>query len=130
MKFKGRLLAAFVALTAFSQAALSQGIPSGTYEASDSGYCGNDPNVDYRMEVTNNTIIFYESRCDLTAVSALTELPGAFLTSAQCMGEGDEWELSFIVMPSYDDSMIWVYPPDQYSDVFRSVTYAKCRSSK
>lgn len=77
------------------------GLEDGVYDAFD---C-TAPVSDQRMELSGETLAFYESSCRLSNPQTLRGLPGPVLLDAACEGEGQRWTARFILMQTRDGGM-------------------------
>lgn len=60
---------------------------------------------DERVELRDNTLIFYETVCALSNSEPISGLDGAVLFEGICSGEGEEWSERYLLMPLRDGGL-------------------------
>ncbi len=73
------------------------------------------------ITISDRTIYFYESQCDMRSGTPVEGIDGAVMYEALCAGEGEIWGQYFLIAPSWDDGVIILQ--DRLA-----VTYARCTS--
>lgn len=80
------------------------GLKDGSYDAFDCSL----PVSDERFDLSGDTLAFYEASCRLSNPQSLRDLPGAVLLDADCMGEGQNWTVRFIMMQTRDGGIVFM----------------------
>jgi len=93
------------ALVLGANAALAQALPPGRYELDS---CSGNPYSDGEMVLNGMQIVFYESACNLSGPEAVRGMAGAYLYDAQCSGEGETWTARYMIMPGWDNEVVFV----------------------
>ena len=71
---------------------------------------------DERVELRDQTLIFYESACALSNPEPISGLDGAVLFDGICSGEGEEWSERYLLMLLRDGGLgvIWSHWAERY----------------
>lgn len=94
-----------IVLGATATAALAQALPQGSYELNG---CSGNPYSDGVMELNGSQILFYESACTVSNPEPVRGMEGAYLYDAQCSGEGENWTARYLIMPGWDNAVVFV----------------------
>ena len=121
-----RLLWSALIFAMGTSAALAQSWPQGVFWNSTLSECGSSPYGDGRLEISGNTMTFYESQCSLAAGRPLSELPNGVLYSAACSGEGEYYQRELVILPGWDGGIVIIFMPNEYSDHYSAVRYTWC----
>ncbi|MBF9032326.1 hypothetical protein HKCCE3408_18150 [Rhodobacterales bacterium HKCCE3408] len=111
--------AALAALLAAAPAAAD--VPPGRYDA--------DPGTDIActqysngaVDVTPDSLGYYESSCSLSDPVDVRGMDGATLYDAQCTGEGQSWTTRVMLMPGLEEDSIVIVLPGY------ATTYGLCK---
>lgn len=83
----------------------AQALPQGRYALNG---CSGTPYGDGGMELNGSQILFYESACTVSNPVAVQGMEGAWLYDAQCSGEGENWSARYMIMPGWDNRLVFV----------------------
>jgi len=100
-----RMIATACLLSVAASAAMAQNLPQGRYELNS---CSGNPYSDGGMELNGSQILFYESACTVSNPVAVQGMAGAYLYDAQCSGEGETWSARYMIMPGWDNEVVFV----------------------
>ncbi|MGI3184962.1 hypothetical protein [Nioella aestuarii] len=100
-----RMIASAGLLSLSASAAFAQNLPQGRYELN---ACSGNPYSDGVMELSGWEILFYESACTVSNPEAVRGMDGAYLYDAQCSGEGETWTARYLIMPGWDNDVVFV----------------------
>ena len=120
-----RLLWSVLIFAMGSSAALAQSLPQGVFSVAFSE-SGCSSYGDGRLEISGNTVTFYESQCLLAPGRPLSELPNGYLYSASCSGEGEQYQRELVILPGWDGGIEIIFMPNEYADHYSSVGYMRC----
>ncbi|WP_127560249.1 hypothetical protein [Nioella ostreopsis] len=100
-----RMIGSACLVSLAATAALAQNLPAGRYELN---ACSGNPYSDGVMELNGSEILFYESACTVSNPEAVRGMTGAWLYDAQCSGEGETWAARYMIMPGWDNDVVFV----------------------
>ncbi|WP_071675148.1 hypothetical protein [Nioella nitratireducens] len=100
-----RILTRAALLALIPLTAAAQEVPQGRFELET---CSGNPYSDGVLEITGREILFYESACSLSNPEPVRGMEAAYLWDGQCAGEGESWTARYLIMPDWENGLVFV----------------------
>lgn len=108
-----RFLRNAILLTPFALPAAAQSI-NGSFNGDQ---CGLDYRNELALDIAWPVISFYESACTITSSTPVPGIANTFVYSGSCIGEGEEWTRSFLILPDNTSGVVVVQ--DGFAEIYR-----------
>ena len=125
-----KMICSTMIVAVLTSTASAQSLPQGVFWNRTLSECRSNSYGDGRLEISGNTMSFYESQCSLAPGRPLSDFPNGYIYSATCSGEGETYERELVILPGWDRDIEIIYMPDEYADYYSSVEYVWCEPAE